>query len=170
MKLLVIIFLLCAAACATNRAGEVTVTTARTAVSAAATASQRNRSSDDNAVQTLMQLEHDRAKALLNHDTTRLDQIFAASYLYTDHHANQFTKAQTLDNLNSGALKFAAFEVKEMNVYFYGDAAAVFETYKCKSSYQGEAFDDELRGTDFFVRQDHHWVAVATHTSRVTKK
>jgi len=125
---------------------------------------------DGNTAQTLIQLERDWIKAMLNRDHAKLEWILAANFRYTDPDGNQFTRMQTLDDLKSGALKFDTFEPSELNVQFYQDAAVVFGIFRFKGNYQEQAFDELVRGTDFFVKQEGRWIAVASQASRLSGK
>lgn len=125
--------------------------------------------SDNSTAQTLIQVEHDWMNAMLNRDTAKLEQILAANFRYTDPDGNQLTRLQTTDELKSGALKFDAFEMNEINVQFYQDAAVVFGIFTFRGSSQGQAFDEHVRCSDFFVKQDGHWIAVASQASRLPR-
>jgi len=158
VALLIIAF---CAACAAGKPGSVT------SIAAAA--------SDGNTAQALIQIERDWINAMLNRDTAKLEQILAPNFRHTDPDGNQFTRMQTTDELKSGALKFDAFELNEINVQFYQDAAVVFGTYTYRGNYQGHAFDEHVRCTDFFVKQpgqdgqNGRWIAAASQASRLPK-
>ena len=125
---------------------------------------------DANTAQTLIQLERDWIKAMLNCDHAKLYRILAVNFRYTDPDGNQFTRMQTLDDLKSGALKFDTLEPSELSVQFYQNAAVVFGIFRFKGSYQGQAFDEQVRGTDFFVKQEGRWIAVASQASRLPRE
>lgn len=126
--------------------------------------------SDNNTAQSLIQIERDWINAMLDSDSSKLDQILAASFRYTDPDGNQYTRMETTDALKSGALKFDAFELKEINVQFYQDAAVVFGVYAYRGNFQGQAFNENVRGTDFFVKQDGRWIIAASQALRLPGK
>lgn len=125
---------------------------------------------DGNAAQALIQTERDRIAAMSRADTANLERILAANFRYTDPDGRQFTRIQTSDELTSGELKFDAYESSEFNIQFYQNAAVIFGLYRFIGDYLGRGFDEQVRCTNFFIKQDGRWMAVASQASRMTQQ
>ena len=111
---------------------------------------------------------------------------------------NQLTKAAQMNNVEMGAalladkivgtdnegtvivgkaanvaeqkeINFTSYELTDLKVTVYGDAAIATSTYASKGTYKGKPFDSRGRTTDTWVKMNGKWLLVATHYSHIKK-
>jgi len=111
---------------------------------------------------------------------------------------NQLTKAAQMNNVEMGAalladkivgtdnegtvivgkaanvaeqkeIRFTSYELTDLKVTAYGDAAIATSTYASKGTYKGKPFDSRGRTTDTWVKMNGKWLLVATHYSHIKK-
>ena len=66
-------------------------------------------------------------------------------------------------------LKTYFFNVEDVRVRVYGDAAVVTGHAKWRINYQGRDIDNERRYTSMFVKQKGAWRMVAQQVGRIAK-
>jgi ketosteroid isomerase-like protein len=64
---------------------------------------------------------------------------------------------------------FTSYELTDLKVTMYGDAAIATSTYASKGTYKGKPFDSRGRTTDTWVKMNGKWLLVATHYSHIKK-
>lgn len=117
--------------------------------------------------QTLLQMESDWGKAMAGGDMAALDAIIAPDWSMTSPDGQRSTRAESMADLRSGALKFESMVPSGIEVKMFGDTAIVTGTSKDKGTYKGQDISGEYRFTDVFVKRDGKWMAVSTHVTRV---
>lgn len=76
------------------------------------------------------------------------------------------TKAQALASCKSGAVPIEAFEIDDISVRAFGDAAVVTGRTTVASGGTTPA-TVRLRFTDVFIRRSGQWLVVASHATRL---
>jgi len=117
--------------------------------------------------QEIRQVEVKRRKALLQSDTTALEQIFADDYMITNQFGQVQTKAQMISDLKSGALKFESIDEDDVIIRTYGDAAVV--TGRTTSKHKGRQ-SMQVRFTRVYVKRQGRWQTVAYQTTRIVQQ
>ncbi len=125
-------------------------------------------SADKAAINTLIQIEHDWANALVKGDLTTWSRCLAEDWIGTTPDGSIVTKAGAYADLKSHAVARTLFRVDDLKVRLYGDAAIVFGLETEKSKIHGKDMSGQYRFTDVFVKRDGRWQAVASHSSRVS--
>ncbi len=113
----------------------------------------------------LTDIENKWNSGLLKPDTDYIDSITAPGYVSTETDGRLLTKSQMLDDLKSGKVKVEAFDATDIKTHLYGDAAVVTAAFTEKGVQDGKPFAHSGRYTDFFVKKNGQWLAVATHSS-----
>jgi ketosteroid isomerase-like protein len=116
----------------------------------------------------LLALESKWDAASLKGDATSLGGILGDTFVTTSPEGKMRSKAETLQRIKSGAVKYQSSKVSDMKVAIYGDAAVVTGTWKGKYVENGKTIDATERFTDTFVRQNGQWKCVSSHSSNVT--
>ncbi len=113
----------------------------------------------------LTDIENKWNSGLLKPDTDYIDSITAPGYVSTEADGRLLNKSQMLDDLKTGKLKFESFDATDIKTHVYGDAAVVTAAFTEKGVEDGKPFAHSGRYTDFFIKKDGKWLAVATHSS-----
>ena len=114
------------------------------------------------------QLEEQWRQAVLQSNTTVLQNLLSDDYLAITASGTLQTKDQTLENLHSGRVRFTSLEVSDRKVRFYGTTALVTSVAEVR----GTAGDNELTGSFRFTRvyvrdPKGAWKIVSFEASRV---
>lgn len=126
--------------------------------------SSRDRSDDE---QALLEIERQWADAYLSGNADKLAAIFSSDYVQTNTRASVSYKDDEVAELRAGAYRYDKFDMTDMKVQLYGDAAVVTGNMwvKATDKASGKAMDMRMRVTDTFIRQGGKWQVVASHTT-----
>ncbi|MEK6374751.1 MAG: DUF4440 domain-containing protein [Acidobacteriota bacterium] len=105
--------------------------------------------SEDDAKKEVAAAEATFHQAVLAGDVKTLESIVDETFIWTHRTGEQMTRAQLLDAIGAGKLKYPTPEMKNIVINIYGDAAVVRGTYNAT-----------------FVNKGGVWKAVALHSSR----
>jgi ketosteroid isomerase-like protein len=109
-----------------------------------------------------MQIERDWIDAFVRSDTEALDRILADDFIFTDPAGNILTKAEWIDDMINGSLKFESIQIDDLKVRVFGDSAAVANgrtTVKAQSKEGG--FNGKFCYTVMYLKRNGRWQAVA---------
>jgi ketosteroid isomerase-like protein len=123
---------------------------------------------ESEAEQTLMRIERELGNATLNLDPAPYDRYWADDFVMVTP-AGQFAadaKAQHRAALTGGKIKFETFEIADMKVRVFGDAAIVIERRTVKYMYEGREISTQNLVTSFFAKRNGRWQKVAEQTTK----
>lgn len=124
-----------------------------------------------NAEQQVSALSDAMIQANLTGDADFYRQHYADDATIVHGNGKLFTKDQDIADLQSGALKYEAIDVREKTIRVYGDTAVVHLLLSFKGSLGGQAFGPiALRRTVVWVRQPADWKVVAWQVTRAESK
>jgi ketosteroid isomerase-like protein len=141
---------------------------ATTSSGAPQTAAPSTSSSLENVEQTLIQLEHDWANAMVQRDVARLDQILANDFITTLPDGQTNSKADHLDEIRTEQYKVESMTLDNIKVRVFGDTAVVTYGVTEKSVDKGKDSGGHSVWTDVFVKRNGSWQIVAEHGSAQT--
>ena len=118
--------------------------------------------------ETLIQIEHDWGNALLKADVAAWSRYLGDDWVLTYSDGTLVTKPMALADLKEGALRIESFQLDDVKVRVYGDAAVVTGLITEKSKFRDKDTSGVRRFTDVFVKRDGRWQAVASHESDVS--
>ena len=121
----------------------------------------------ENVDQLLSKMEQDWVDALLKGDATFQDSILADDYIGVAPDGRISTKAQSVDEVRSGAFKTESMSINGIKVRVFGDVAVVTYGQSEKSQFQGKDTSGRSLWTDIFVKRNGKWQIAANHGSRV---
>src|SRR5262249_49152523 len=91
----------------------------------------------------IKKLEQQWGEAYLKADTATLDKIEADDFILHDPMGVAKTKAQEIQDVKSGTLKFAGFKFQETTVRVHGKTAIVMGVAQVKGTYMGQSMDGQ---------------------------
>jgi ketosteroid isomerase-like protein len=116
---------------------------------------------DSDVQQNLMRLEHEDSEALIKGNVAVLDRDTSDSFAFTAPDGMTSTKADLINSVKTGDLKFESSVIDNMKVMQYGDTAVVTYTTTDKGSWKGHDISGNYRWTDVWVKQGPKWQLVA---------
>ncbi len=117
--------------------------------------------------ETLAQVEQRRFAAMVAQDVAVLAPILADELSYTHSTGETETKAQFLETIRSGRLRYEAFDVREVDVRFYGDVALLRGRLALRARAGDRPVQLDLRYTDAYVYREGRWQMLAYHSTRI---
>ena len=127
-------------------------------------------SAEDHTKAELMQLERDIGRANVERDAAFFERVEADEFVFTDSSGGLTTKKEDVDGVRKPPnpdVKLLAYDVDDMQVRLYGEAAVVTGRVTTKQNVKGEERTGRSRFTDVFVKRDGRWQLVAGHSSRM---
>ncbi len=120
-------------------------------------------------IETVLQFERDWCNAYLHADTDFLQQHLVDDFTLTNSDAQIGTRAEDIQDLKSGNVKFSVFENHEMKARIYGDTAVVTGWTKVEGVVADKPYQTDVAFTDTLTRIDSQWYGVAGHVSKPNK-
>jgi hypothetical protein len=131
---------------------------------AASQAGTRDVAHDQEAV---LQTLHTACKAYLEGNTDQLVELLSEDFTLTNAQGEVTTRADDIEQLRNGTIRYQVFENREMLVRLYGDSAIVTGRTIVQGIASNQTFAAEFQFTDTLVRQYTRWQLVASHISRI---
>jgi hypothetical protein len=97
-----------------------------------------------------------------------LDQMLAATFVYTDFDGSFSDKSEFLKNVKSSPASSDQITDQDIRVRLYGDSAIVTGVYKQKGVENGKPFTRRGRFTDTWVNQNGVWLCVASQATLIS--
>lgn len=98
-------------------------------------------------------------------DVNALDQMLAATFVYTEFDGSFSDKTQFLKGIKSTGISSDQITNQDVVVSLYGDSAVVTGIFKEKGVDNGKSFTRRGRFTDTWVRQNGIWLCVASQAT-----
>lgn len=108
-----------------------------------------------------------RFAAMLQNDLTALEALLADDLTYTHSSSKVESKAEFLESLRSGKLRYLAAERSDLAVRVYGDTAVVTGRAEMKVSSPGGELTLPVRFTEVWVRSGGAWKLTAWQSTRI---
>jgi len=131
------------------------------------TAQKGKKAGNTNVQEQLKKLEMDRAQAVVKGDTATLDRMSAADYTVINISGQLLTKAEILDAIKSGDLKYDQLDNDDLQVRVYGDTAVITGRTTQKGQFKGQDIGGQTRFTRVYVKQHGNWQSVAFQGTRI---
>ena len=112
-------------------------------------------------------LEAQQIEATLKGDASSLEKYASDDYVAIRGDGKLGTKVQEIESFKSGGTKFESYDVHELKVRVYGDAAIVNLLYFVKATINGKPYSGDVRATRVWVRQKNNWKLVTHQATRV---
>jgi ribonuclease Z len=122
----------------------------------------------DEARRQVLAVDDQRTEALRRGDSAPLHEIYADDYtLVTPATGVIRSKAEQIDDLISGRIRYERIEVTERSIRVYGDVAIVLAREKYSILQAGEQVGGDIRFTRTYKKLGVAWRVIATHGSFV---
>ena len=106
-------------------------------------------------------------QAILKGDVATYDKLLADDYISIGQLGTSSTKAQVLENIKSGKVKFEAIDESDMKVRVYGDTALVNYTANIKGHFGDTDISGQWRVVRVWVKRKGQWQTVSFQATRV---
>lgn len=124
--------------------------------------------SEHDATDGLAHLERARLRALVARDRAVAADLHAADYELITPGGRALSRADYLDAIASGGLRYRRFEpVSDIRVRVHGDTAILRYRVAIEIDWEGGGDQGEFWHTDFWERRAGRWQAVWSHATRI---
>lgn len=103
-------------------------------------------------MQAVMETQQRRFAAMTSVDVAALDSLLAPSLVYTHSTGRVETKAQFLESLRAGTLRYLTIEPTDLDVQLFTDVALITGRADLRVALGGEERDLALRFTEVYVQ------------------
>ena len=111
----------------------------------------------------LVELAHDLAKAVSEHDVDRLEQLLAAEFTLQGA-AGQLDRDAFLEAA-AGPYEIDEFTYEEIDPEVYGNTAVLVSRYRQVARLDGKDLSHRMHVTDIWTRRDARWQIVRRHAT-----
>lgn len=113
-------------------------------------------------VEEQIRVLHDQGRqAALKGDAGYLEEHLAANYFGVGGDGRLRTKAEAIQDLKSGSIKYESIDERDVKVNTYGDTAVVNSIASVKLTSNGKPIAGDYRATFVYVTQRGNWREVA---------
>lgn len=116
----------------------------------------------------LERLERKRFQAMIDNDIAALKELLSDDLVYTHSHGGVETKAQFIEALEKGAIKYVAIDVAEMAVRVYDNTAVINGRATLKVARSGQERSFGIRYLDVYTKRAQRWQMVAWQSTRLS--
>jgi ketosteroid isomerase-like protein len=120
-----------------------------------------------NVEQEIKSLQEESRKAALKGDASFLEKYLADDYVAIDGNGGIVTKAQAIQALKSGTIKYESIDVRDTKIRTYGNTAIVDSLASLKLTSDGKPISGDFRATFVWVKQKGNWKRVAFQSTPV---
>jgi hypothetical protein len=111
----------------------------------------------------LVELAHDLARAVSEHDLERLDQLLAAEFTLQGA-AGQLDRIEFLEAA-AGPYEIDEFAYEQIDPEIYGNTAVLVSRYSQVARFEGRNLTHRMHVTDIWTRRDARWQVVRRHAT-----
>jgi hypothetical protein len=118
---------------------------------------------------TVLQLEKDRFKAMINRDSVALERILANDLLYIHSNGILDSKETFIKNIMSGKLEYIAIDLQQADIRTHSQTAWIHGAAKIKVRMGKDTPEVELviRYLDIYKREGGDWKLVAWQSAKL---
>jgi hypothetical protein len=111
----------------------------------------------------LVEIAHDLARAVSEHDLARLDQLLAAEFTLQGA-AGQLDRIEFLEAA-AGPYEIDEFAYEQIDPEIYGNTAVLVSRYSQVARFEGRNLTHRMHVTDIWTRRDARWQVVRRHAT-----
>jgi ketosteroid isomerase-like protein len=115
----------------------------------------------------VLALEGKRVQAMLSADLATLESVLADDLTYSHSSGKVESKAEFIESVRTGRLKYKSFERSDVKVRIYGEVAVVTGRADVKVQSSGEDLDLPIRYLDVYVKKGGAWKMAAWQSTRL---
>ena len=117
-------------------------------------------------IKALIDTDKRQQHAYITRDWKALDEIFTDDYVLVLWNGNQRTKAEILKNAALPDSKWEVNETSNWQVRIHGDVGIVVAELRQKGSQAEGTFDNVVKFSDTYIRENGKWRNVHAHASK----
>ncbi|HEY2931346.1 MAG TPA: nuclear transport factor 2 family protein [Acidobacteriota bacterium] len=122
---------------------------------------------NDRTANELRRIENGRMESMTRADIAALEKLLGDDLTYVHSSGRLETKAEFLQSLRSGKLRYKSIDIKELQVRPYGNTAVLTGRCQVEINSNGEDLSFEIRYTDIWVKRQSTWQMVAWQATRL---
>lgn len=111
----------------------------------------------------LVELAHDLARAVSEHDVTRLEELLADEFTLQGA-AGQLDREEFV-TAASGPYEIDEFAYEQIDPEVYGNTAVLVSRYRQTARFDGRDLTHRMHVTDIWTRRDARWQIVRRHAT-----
>jgi len=111
----------------------------------------------------LVELAHDLARAVSEHDVDRLEELLAAEFTLQGA-AGQLDREEFLEAA-AGPYEIDEFSYEQIDPEIYGNTAVLVSRYRQSARFDGRDLTHRMHVTDIWTRRDSRWQIVRRHAT-----
>ena len=120
-----------------------------------------------NAEEQIKKLTDQIYAAMLKADTNSLEKLLADDYTAIHSNGTLSTKAQDIEALKSGSLKYETADVHDPKIHVYRNTAVATALVSFKGTVSGKPLSGDVLSTRVWVTQKGNWKCVLFQSTRV---
>lgn len=121
----------------------------------------------DDARQEILAADARRFEAMIRVDAAALDGLLADDLTYSHSNGLFETKAQFLESLKAGKIRYLSVQPSDVAVRLYGETAVVTGRAEIKANMGGQELVLPLRFTEVWVKSGGGWKLAAWQSTRI---
>ena len=114
-------------------------------------------------INELIELSHQLAQAVVDHDPARLESLLAAEFTLQGA-AGQLDRAEFLEAA-AGPYAIKSFTYEEVDPEVYGNTAVLVSRYSQVATLDGRDLSHRMNVTDIWTRREGRWQIVRRHAT-----
>jgi hypothetical protein len=117
--------------------------------------------------QQVTELEYELLDASLKADFSRLNQILADNFIFTDENGFNLTKAGWVEGIQSGRVIFEAAKINDIDVQVTRNIAIVNAELQVKINTSFVGYDGRFKTMDIYEKREGRWQAILSTANQL---
>jgi hypothetical protein len=109
----------------------------------------------------ILKVEHEKDQAMQNRDMAVLNRIYADDLTFVNARGQVLTKAQRMEEIRSGNVKYLSFDKSDNNLHIYGRTVVLAARENSVVEYHGKVISSPRQFITVYVQLDGQWKYVA---------
>jgi len=118
----------------------------------------------------VLEVERQKDQALRNRDIAVLERIFADDLAFVNGRGQVITKAEHLEEIRAGNVKYLSSDRSDFHVHVYGSTAVLTGRENSSVEYHGKTISSPRQFMTVYVKLDGQWKYVAHQVTPVVEK
>jgi ketosteroid isomerase-like protein len=109
----------------------------------------------------IVNLEREAARAIQTNTGTFFRRVYADDFAGTLSHGQVVNKITFINAVQNGEVKYDSFNVSDVNVKLFRDAAVATSLWSARGVYRDEKFASQMRTMHVYINTPHGWRVVS---------
>jgi len=118
----------------------------------------------------VLEVERQKDQALRNRDIAVLERIYADDLAFVNGRGQVITKAEHLEEIRAGNVKYLSSDRSDFHVHVYGSTAVLTGRENSGVEYHGKTISSPRQFMTVYVKLDGQWKYVAHQVTPVVEK